>query len=80
MKWQEQAAMAYANDTEEKRNKAIAAGKAMDNALDKSYSTGNEQGHGAGVTKSHFMTDNWLKYFSYEALGGERVRLLHGGK
>jgi hypothetical protein len=52
----------------------------MDNALDKSYSTGNEQGHGAGVTKSHFMTDNWLKYFSYEALGGERVRLLHGGK
>jgi hypothetical protein len=69
MKWEEQARIAYANDTEDKRHKAIAAGRAMDNALELEYSKG-------GHTHSHFMTSNWLKYFSPEALGKERILLL----
>ncbi len=71
MGYEEQANKAYAKDTYEKLSKAVAAGKAIDNALKTEYSKG-------GITKSHFMIDNWLKYFSYEALGGERVRLLWG--
>jgi hypothetical protein len=71
MKWQNQAELAYSNDDNSKRSKAIAAGKAIDNALELEYGKG-------GGTKSHFMTDNWLKYFSYEALGPERIKLLWG--
>lgn len=77
MNWEQQAEKAYSNDTKEKRKKAIAAGIAIDNALKKEYSKGNENGHGAGITHSHFMTDNWVKYFSYEALGKERIKLLY---
>jgi len=44
-------------DNEEKRNKAIAAGKAMDNALKLEYSKG-------GTTICHFMMSNYLKYFA----------------
>lgn len=69
MKWEEQARIAYANDAEDKRKKAMAAGRAMDNALKLEYGKG-------GGTKSHFMTDNWLAYFSPEALGKERILLL----
>ena len=69
MSYEEQAKKAYANDDEGKRNKAIAAGRAIDNALNVEYSKG-------GTTKSHFMMSNYLKYFSYEALGAERIKLL----
>lgn len=69
MKWEEQARIAYANDAEDKRQKAMAAGRAMDNALKLEYGKG-------GGTKSHFMISNWLKYFSPEALGKERILLL----
>jgi hypothetical protein len=41
--------------------KAYSAGEAMDNALKKEYTNG-------GTTKTHFMMDNFLKYFSYEKL------------
>ncbi len=47
-------------------NKALAAGTAMDNALKKEYSIG-------GTTKTHFMMDNFLKYFSYERLPENRA-------
>ena len=53
----------YAGHVEFK--KALAAGTAMDNALEKSYSIG-------GTTKTHFMMDNHLKYFSYERLPENR--------
>jgi hypothetical protein len=43
----------------DKKKKATAAGKAMDNALKVSYSKG-------GTTKCHFMITNYLKYFDYE--------------
>jgi hypothetical protein len=46
--------------------KALAAGVAMDNALEKKYSIG-------GVTKTHFMMNNFLKYFSYERLPENRL-------
>jgi len=48
-------------------NKALAAGIAMDNALKKEYSI-------SGVTKSHFMMSNYLKYFSYERLPENRKK------
>ena len=70
MKFHEQAIKAYSQDPEEKQKKAIAAGKAIDNALKVEYSKG-------GITKSHFMLSNYLKYFSYEALGSERLKLLY---
>ena len=44
-----------------KFDKAFAAGTAMDNALKKEY--GPE-----GTTKTHFMMDNFLKYFEYSKL------------
>lgn len=46
-------------------NKALAAGIAMDNALKKEYSVG-------GTTRTHFMMDNFLKYFTYERLPENR--------
>ena len=49
----------YANHAEFK--KALAAGTAMDNAMKKDYGIG-------GGTNTHFMMDNFLKYFSYERL------------
>lgn len=42
-------------------NKAVAAGKAIDNALELKYSKG-------GATKTYFMMDNYLKYFTYEKI------------
>ena len=45
--------------------KAKAAGTAMDNALKKEYSKG-------GTTNTHFMMDNFLKYFSWERLPENR--------
>lgn len=44
-----------------KLSKALSAGIAMDNALLKEYGVG-------GGTKTHFMMDNFLKYFDYEKL------------
>ena len=41
--------------------KAMAAATALDNALDLNYTKG-------GTTNSHFMLDNFLKYFDYEVL------------
>ena len=70
MSYQQTASKAYARDSEEKYKKAVAAGIAIDNALVTEY--GPE-----GKTKSHFMTSNWLKYFSYEALGADRIKLLY---
>lgn len=52
----EQAIELYPDD-EVKRNKAMAAGKAMDNALKLEYTKG-------GSTKCHFMMSNYLKYFA----------------
>ncbi len=49
----------YQNHPEYK--KALAAGIAMDNAMKLERSCG-------GVTKTHFMMSNFLKYFSYERL------------
>lgn len=42
-------------------HKAIAAGKAIDNALKLDYSK-------SGVTNCHFMMSNYLKYFDYDKL------------
>lgn len=47
-------------------DKAMAAGTAMDNALKKEYGAG-------GGTRTHFMMDNYLKYFSYERLPENRI-------
>ena len=69
MSYEEQAVKAYANDEPTKKHKAIAAGRAIDNALKLQYSKG-------GITKSHFMLSNYLKYFSYESLGANRIKLL----
>lgn len=68
-KYADQAKIAYSNDTKDKRAKAIAAGVAIDNALKLEYTNG-------GTTKQHFMMGNYLKYFSYEALGSDRALLL----
>lgn len=68
--YENMAVKAYANDSEEKKRKAIASGKAIDNALKLEYGKG-------GGTKSHFMIDNWMAYFSYEAMGPERIRLMY---
>lgn len=42
-------------------NKALAAGIAIDNSLELDYSKG-------GTTKTYFMMNNYLKYFTYEKL------------
>lgn len=42
-------------------NKALAAGIAIDNLLKLDYSKG-------GATKTYFMMNNYLKYFTYEKL------------
>ena len=60
MKYQNLALQLYANADENKRNKAIAAGKQLDNSLVKEY--GPE-----GATDCHFRVEQYLKYFSYEA-------------
>ena len=70
MSWEYKAKIAYSKDSDKKKEKAIAAGRALDNALEVKYSKG-------GTTKSHFMLDNYLKYFSFEALGSERLKLLY---
>lgn len=57
--YKEMALKYYANSP--KLDKALAAGTAMDNALIKEYGVG-------GGTKTHFMMDNFLKYFDYEKL------------
>lgn len=46
-------------------NKAYAAAEAMDNSLKLDYTKG-------GVTHTHFMMSNYLKYFSYERLPENR--------
>ncbi len=66
--YKDMAIKAYANDDENKRYKAVSAGTAIDNALKLNYGLG-------GTTRCHFMMDNYLKYFSYEALG-HRNKLL----
>jgi hypothetical protein len=75
MSWEQKAKAAYINDTPNKLRKAMAAGRAIDNALAIDYSDGGINGHGAGRTDCHFMTSNWLAYFSYEALGKDRLLL-----
>jgi hypothetical protein len=57
--YKEMAEFYYKNHKDFK--KALAAGIAMDNALKLKRSPG-------GVTKCHFMIENYLKYFSYEKL------------
>jgi len=59
MKYQLQAIEFYTGH--DKFNKAIAAAKQLDNSLVKKY--GSE-----GSTDCHFRIDQYLKYFSYEAL------------
>lgn len=51
----------YAHCDEKLRNKAIGAGKLIDNRLKCVHSKG-------GITNCHFDTANYLKYFSFEAL------------
>jgi len=67
--WEEQAKVSYAKDSERKRNKAIAAGRAIDNAL-------KDNRKKSGETNCYFKADVYLKYFSWDALGIERVKLL----
>lgn len=64
--YKQQAETHYKN--EPKRSKAIAAGTAMDNALRLEYTKG-------GHSKCHFMMDNYLKYFTYEALTKQKTTL-----
>ena len=59
MSYELQARKYYANNP--RLDKAIAAGKQMDNSLKKEY--GKE-----GSTDCHFRMNQYLKYFSYEAL------------
>jgi len=59
--YKEKAETLYQNSLDKLRNKAIAAGKAMDNAMKLEYSVG-------GTTNCHFMIDNYLKYFDYEKI------------
>jgi len=58
-KYQQQAIQFYTGH--EKFNKAMAAAKQLDNSLIKEYGT-------EGSTDFHFRIDQYLKYFSYEAL------------
>ena len=51
----------YKDASTDKLHKAISAGKQMDNSLKKEY--GSE-----GSTDCHFRIDQYLKYFSYEAI------------
>ena len=60
---------AYANDTPEKRHKAVSAGKAIDNGINLSYTPG-------GASRTHFNMEQWLKYFSPEKLG-DRIKLIY---
>lgn len=76
MTWKQKAEIAYSKDKPEKLRRAISAGEAMDNSIELDYD------HGAAImetggTKSTFRTDQWLAYFSYEALGPERIKLLY---
>ncbi len=59
MMYREQAEKHYKGHKNYK--KALAAGIAMDNALKLEYTKG-------GHTNTHFMLNNYLKYFSYEKL------------
>jgi hypothetical protein len=57
--YKEQAEKYYKNHP--KYKKALAAGIAMDNALNLKYTKG-------GTTNTHFIIQNYFKYFSYESL------------
>lgn len=46
--------------------KALAAGEALDNALKLNYTIG-------GSTKTHFMMENFLKYFDYDVLKNKKL-------
>lgn len=63
LSYSEQADIYYKDHKEYK--KAKSAGIAMDNALKMVDSKG-------GVTNTHFMMGNYLKYFSYERLPQNR--------
>ena len=65
MNYEEQAKIYYLNDNEKLLNKAIAAGKLIDNRLKCQYTKG-------GTNNCFFDISNYLKYFSFEALGKER--------
>ena len=69
MNYEQRAMIAYANDSENKLHKAISAGKLIDNRLKKEYGT-------EGATDCHFDQASYEAYFSYEALGRERNKLL----
>jgi hypothetical protein len=60
--YEELARKAYANDGDKKRNKAIAAGRAIDNGLKKEYSKG-------GTTHCRFDAVQYEAFFSEEKLG-----------
>lgn len=62
MNYEEQAKIAYANDSEKKRRKAIASGIALDNGLKKEYTQ-------EGITHCRFHAAQYEAYFSPEALG-----------
>ena len=65
MTFKQQAETFYKGHRE--KAKAIAAGTAIDNALKLDYTKG-------GVTHTHFMIDNYLKYFTYERLPQNRKK------
>lgn len=65
MNYEEQAKIYYSNDNTTILNKAISAGKLIDNRLKISYTKG-------GTNNCFFDVSNYLKYFSFEALGKER--------
>lgn len=75
MSYEEQAKIYYSNDDPKLLHKAISAGKLIDNRLKCKYTKG-------GVTNCFFDVSNYLKYFSYEALGQERITnyLIHQRK
>ena len=62
--WEIQAELYYSGHSLYK--KALSAGIAMDNALKVNYTKG-------GTTNSHFMNENWLKYFEYSKLEQNNV-------
>lgn len=57
--FENQAKVVYSRDTKNKRDKAVASGRAIDNSL----------------KKGHFNAEQHNKYFSWDALGIERMKL-----
>ena len=71
--YEEQAKIYYSNDDPKLLKKAIASGKLIDDRLILEYTKG-------GVTHCLFDLQNYVKYFSFEALGLKRMELMRNYK